>query len=104
MGIMSLRLWFMARLLSPAWLCFLLVTFLPLDAVAQQQAPTAKGPVTIVVDGTESAEALKKVIDGVSADDHPVSISFAPKPSAAAGSKATGDVPFEGLFDLFLRG
>src|SRR5262245_11730909 len=100
---MSLQLRFMARLLSPAWLCFLFLTFLPQHTVAQQ-APSAKAPVTIVINGTESAEALKKLIDGVSADDHPVSISFAPKSSATVGSKATGDVALEGLFDLFLRG
>jgi small-conductance mechanosensitive channel len=98
---MSLR--FLVRLLSQAWLCFLLVAFLPQLAMAQQ-APSAKGPVTIVIDGTESADALKKVIDSVSGGDRPISISFAPKPSAAVGSKATGNDPFEGIFDLFVRG
>ena len=99
---MSLPLQFLLRLLPPTWLCLLLITSLPQLAIAQQ--PSAKEPVTIVIDGSESAEALKKVIDGVSADGHPVSIGFAPKPSAALGTKATGDDPFEGLFDLFVRG
>src|SRR5262245_26023849 len=100
---MSLLLRFLVRPLARAGFCFLLVAFVSQQALAQQ-APAAKDPITIVIDGTESAEALKKVIDGVSADGHPVSISLAPKPSAALGSKATGDDPFEGVFDLFVRG
>ncbi|QIG47221.1 mechanosensitive ion channel family protein [Nordella sp. HKS 07] len=93
---------FLALLLSPC-LCLLLLTILPQPAEAEQAA-TVKGPVNIVVDGTETAEALKKVIDEVSGDNHPVSISFAPKPQATVASKVAEDVSFEGVFGLFVRG
>lgn len=82
---------------------FLVLASLPQD-VAAQQAPAAKVPVTIIVDGTESPEALKKLIDRIAADDHPVSIGFAAKPSAAAGSQTGKEVPSEEVFDLFARG
>jgi small-conductance mechanosensitive channel len=98
---MSLRLRFISRLLPAVWLGLLVLAFLPQLAVAEQ-VPAAKAPVTIIIDGTESPEALKKLIDSVSAQDHPVSIGFAAKPPA--GAKATGENPSEEVFDLFLRG
>src|SRR5262249_7749382 len=47
---------------------------------------------------------LKKLIDGVAGDGHPISIGFAAKPSAAAGAKTGKQVPSEEVFDVFLRG
>ncbi|WP_150129068.1 hypothetical protein [Rhizobium phaseoli] len=82
---------------------FLLLASLPQD-VAAQQAPAAKAPVTIIVDGTESPEALQKLIDRLAADDHPVSIGFAAKPSAASGAHVDKEAPSDEVFDLFVRG
>ncbi|ANL89131.1 mechanosensitive ion channel family protein [Rhizobium phaseoli] len=82
---------------------FLLLASLPQD-VAAQQAPAAKAPVTIIVDGTESPEALEKLIDRIAADDHPVSIGFAAKPSAASGAHAGKEARSDEVFDLFVRG
>src|SRR5213080_589405 len=101
MGVMSSRFRFIPRLLPAVWLVFLALAFLPQHAVAQQ-APAAKAPVTIIIDGSESPEALKKLIDSVSVLDHPVSIGFAAKPPAAA--KASAENSSEQVFDLFLRG
>ena len=63
---LSLRLSFILRLLPVLWLSFLLLAVLPQHVVAQQE-PTTKAPVTIVIDGTESPETLKKLLDSVSA-------------------------------------
>src|SRR5262245_55889998 len=98
---MSFRPRYLAHLLPAVWLGLLVVAFLP-QLAAAQQAPSAKAPVTIIIDGTESPEALKKLVDSLSAQDHPVSISIAPKPPIAA--RASKDVSSEQVFDLFLRG
>src|SRR5262249_38601972 len=45
-----------------------------------------------------------KLVESIATQDHPVSISFAPKPSAAAGANANKDVSAEQVFDLLLRG
>src|SRR5690349_21824864 len=80
-----------------------LPVLLPKGAYAQE-AP--KAPITIVVTGNESPDALKKLIDNVAAQGRPVSISLESKPDTAKtiGSKETTE-PVEGEFlDLFLRG
>src|SRR5262245_15273589 len=100
---MSFRPRYLAHLLPAVWLGLLVVAFLP-QLAAAQQAPSAKAPATIIIDGTESPEALKKLVDSFSAQDHPVSISFAPKPPIAARANASKDVSSEQVFDLFLRG
>jgi len=85
-------------------LVFILPALLLSDAYAQEAAPEA--PVTIVVTGNESADALKKLIDNVAAQGRPVSISLEKKPDteAAIGSKDKIQ-PVEGDFlDLFVRG
>jgi small-conductance mechanosensitive channel len=100
-GVMSLPLRFITCLLSALWFGFLVIAT-PLQHAVAQQVPAAKAPVTIVIDGTESPDELKKLIDSVSAQDHPVSIGFAAKPPA--GAKASAENPSEEVFDLFLRG
>ncbi|MFO0992287.1 MAG: mechanosensitive ion channel family protein [Hyphomicrobiales bacterium] len=80
-----------------------LPVLLPKGAYAEE-AP--KAPITIVVTGNESPDALKKLIDNVAAQGRPVSITLESKSDTAktVGPKETTE-PVEGEFlDLFLRG
>src|SRR5262249_15065545 len=100
---MSFRLRFLQHRLPGVLLGLMALALLAESAIAQQ-APAAKAPVTIILDGSESAEALKKLVDSVSAQDRPVSITFASKAAAAAGAAAAREAESDQLLGLFQRG
>lgn len=94
----------LAKPLLLLFICFLLPAILA-DHVQAQGAP-GPGPVTITVDGKETPEELKKVIDGVASGGRPVTIEFAAKPEKPAAEDPskmleTADGEF---VDLFTRG
>jgi hypothetical protein len=100
----------MSRFLSPArlmpWILVGLVSLVVLPLPVLAQGTGGQSPVTIIINGTETPDELKKLIDSVSSQGHPVSVTFAAKPdkpgSGHPDSKASAEE--EEFFDLFTRG
>ena len=51
------------------------------------QGAGGQSPVTIIINGTETPDELKKLIDSVSSQGHPVSVTFAAKPDKAGSGR-----------------